>query len=218
MSQARVRFDRKLFLGVSMAALLAPVSVQAQGASRAFDGLYVGVHGGYGGGTSDLSCDLGGCVGDMNTSGGFVGGQIGFNKSYGGLILGIEGDVAFTNIEGDAFFTGKNATSELDWMATLRARAGGVVMDGTMAYVTAGIAWGAWNDSGSIGAINASASDVRTGFTVGGGFETKLSQSMSLKLEYLFVDFGSASQVVVVPTHFDHEIHTIKIGINFKLN
>lgn len=66
-----------------------------------------------------------------------------------------------------------------------------------------------------------------TGWTVGGGVETKLTNAISIKVEYLYIDFGNESNsfnvtspplVAAGSAGFDHELHTVKVGLNLKLN
>ena len=65
------------------------------------------------------------------------------------------------------------------------------------------------------------------GYTVGGGAEMKLSQSWSIKGEYLFVDLGEASYHLTGVTapgsttpwaeSFSEsiELHTVRVGLNY---
>jgi outer membrane immunogenic protein len=149
------------------------------------------------------------------------GGQIGYNWQFGGFLAGIEGDLSFSGIDGDAFFGGKNVESELDWMATVRGRAGALVADGVLVYTTVGVAWGDWNDR--VPALGIRASNTYVGYTAGGGVEAAISSKMTVKLEYQFLDFGDESHswnVGGVPgtANFDHQLHTVRLGVNFKLN
>jgi outer membrane immunogenic protein len=92
---------------------------------------------------------------------------------------------------------------------TARARAGTVVHD-SLWYVTGGVAWGTVKDShvftstsnsvifpfaGGAGpfAGAGSFSTTRTGWTIGGGVETKLWNNWSVKLEYLHIDLGNVT-------------------------
>ena len=45
----------------------------------------------------------------------------------------------------------------------------------------------------------ASSSDLRAGWTVGGGIATLLTQNLTLRLEYLYADFGHWRAFDVVP-------------------
>ena len=63
---------------------------------------------------------------------------------------------------------------------------------------------------------------METGWTAGGGVETKVSEWVSLKAEYLYVDFGDKKHTFSgfpTPTvKFDHQIHTVRVGLNVKLH
>jgi outer membrane immunogenic protein len=214
-----LELSKQLLLGASAIALMAPVAANAQAPSRQWDGAYVGWHAGYGWGSSDVNCSVSGlCTSSFNTSGAIGGGQVGYNLTIGKVLLGIEGDIAFAGIDGDTFFEGKNAQSEMDWIATLRARAGLLATDKVLVYGTGGVAWAGWNDSIG-GVVTGDWSTTYTGYAAGGGIEAIVAKGVSLKLEYLFVDFGDETHNAGGSTaNFDHEVHTIKIGVNFKLN
>lgn len=212
----------QLMLAASAAALLIASPAEAQKAST-WDGFYAGVHGGYGwGDTGASSNDVGIPLGSYTAEGGFGGAQIGYNWEIAGFLVGLEGDVSFADIEGDSIFGGKNPSSELDWMATARARVGTFLTPQILAYVTGGAAWADWNDKLAPFA-RIGGSDVSTGWTIGGGLESKLTESISLKLEYLYLDFGDETYKfdysgTSVKANFDHELHTVRVGLNIQLN
>jgi outer membrane immunogenic protein len=55
------------------------------------------------------------------------------------------------------------------------------------------------------------------GWTVGGGLEWAVTQSISVKAEYLFVDLGHVDISTPVPTDADvDETHIVRAGINFQ--
>ena len=63
------------------------------------------------------------------------------------------------------------------------------------------------------------------GWTVGGGFEYALSQRLSLKGEYLFVDLGSVTVKarpglsppdVFLASRTDFELQVARVGLNYK--
>ena len=146
---------------------------------------------------------------------GWLGGvQAGYNQQAGLWVLGIEGDIQATGEKDDPIicFTagcptgsayGSNAT-KLPWFGTLRARLGvtsdPMAMWGpVMLYVTGGLAVGRIDETyngGFIGGTTAtvSADTTRAGWTVGGGAEGRIGQTnWTLKLEYLYIDFGHVS-------------------------
>jgi outer membrane immunogenic protein len=126
-------------------------------------GLYVGINGGvitHYNTVQDLSnwTDIG-YMPEMQSknTGGMFGGQIGYNIQDNNFVYGIEADWDWTGARGDktlnwaqTFTAGPNRTptpggalihSGLDSLATVRGRAG-LVVGTTLAYATAGIAWG----------------------------------------------------------------------------
>jgi outer membrane immunogenic protein len=98
-------------------------------------------------------------------------------------------------------------TAGVDWLGTVRGRLGYLVTPGLLVYGTGGLAYGgthaaafhtlAFVDSfpnfypnfGGVGRY----SDVRVGWTVGGGGEWMFAPNWSLKAEALYYDLGSAS-------------------------
>lgn len=214
---------RQLLLTASIATLLMAAPAEAQqSAVSAWEGFYVGVHGGYGGGDTDSSSEIAGPLGSYTAEGGFGGAQIGYNWELAGFLVGLEGDISFADIDGDSIFGAKNPSSELDWMATARARIGVLLTPQILAYATGGVAWGEWDDQ-LAPMTRLGGSDVSIGWTIGGGFETKLTDSVTVKLEYLYIDFGDESyrftfDSVTADADFDHELHTVKVGLNIKLN
>jgi outer membrane immunogenic protein len=86
----------------------------------------------------------------------------------------------------------------LTWFGTTRGRIG--VVSGTwLAYVTGGAAYGGLKSTGAefIPAAPAvvvfSNSTTRAGWTIGGGVEAALIGNWSWKVEYLYMDLGTAN-------------------------
>ena len=137
---------------------------------------------------------------------------------------------------------------------TARARVGAIVHD-SLWYVTGGAAWGTVQDSyaltstansvifpparfGGLGpfAGAGSFSHTSTGWTVGGGVETKIWNNWSVKFEYLHVDLGSRTDTIALfpnaafgaalttgfsggattRTHVTDDL--VRVGINYQFN
>ena len=80
----------------------APSGHADQGADYAaynWTGFYVGINGGYGWGTSDIGVPA---PGSYNINGGLVGGTVGYNWQIGQAVYGLEGDLDWANIRGNA--------------------------------------------------------------------------------------------------------------------
>ena len=167
-----------------------------------WQGLYAGAHLGWG-----WSGDASGVVG---------GGQLGYNWQSQQFIFGVEGDISAADIgvSETVVVPGAvlNASASIDWLATLRGRAGVLVQPNLLLYGTAGLAVVNAEAHGSVsavglGTISASASDTETGFVYGAGVESKLSERMSLRVEYL--GFGNLDKV--------GDFGIVRAGLNFKL-
>lgn len=182
-------------------------------------GVYIGVMGGYAKGAGD-SEDL---------DGGFAGGTLGYNWQAPGspLVVGIEGDGAWTNFGQSVSATAGGvvvtASTEAKAIATVRARLG-YAFDRSLIYVTGGGAW-ARNEiavTAAVAGLTAGITDTKnhTGYAVGGGFEVAFMPNWSAKVEYLYLGYGSKdyfqSQLGVGVASGDLDIHTIKVGVNYR--
>src|ERR1700686_1431174 len=102
-------------------------------------GPYIGISGGGGWGRSDFSAPL--SSGSFNTSGGLVGGTLGYNYQIGQVVLGVEGDLDWSNIGGSTTCGVTTCETRNHWLSTARGRLGYAV-DRFMPYVTGGAAFG----------------------------------------------------------------------------
>ncbi len=141
-----------------------------------------------------------------------LGGYIGIDWQIGRLVLGVEGDAAWSNDEGDhagipgawsdAFGPGINAARiESAWDASLRGRVGFLFTPRLLIYSTAGLAVLEQEISatcegtfplGWCVAPNAdSQSAISIGWTAGGGVERMLAPGWIVRGEYRYSDYGS---------------------------
>ena len=203
-----------------------------------WSGFYLGAHAGYGRGKYDIDTAtvVGGVVVDTASNsfaldGWLSGGQIGFNWQVDQLVLGIEGDMSWSNIGGDFQYDPLRpaaiAGADINWLATLRGRIG-VAYDRTLLYATGGLARG--KDLGFANSVivtgdRASASGTRTGWAAGGGLEHALTDNLSIKAEYLYVDLGddrreSAASTfppgLVLRADSNIDLHIIRAGLNYR--
>lgn len=174
-----------------------------------WSGLYFGVNGGYGWGASPdgaAASDAEGALGGLT---------LGYNAQMGGLLLGLEGDIGLMDVAAD---DGDAVSKYGPWWGTIRARAG-ITLDRTLFYATAGVAF-AELDTASFGTAGETSwsDDVDTGLAVGGGIEHALTQNISLKVEYLHMDFGDSETYVAGSgsTSVDNDVDVVRAGLNFK--
>jgi outer membrane immunogenic protein len=149
--------------------------------------------------------------------GGIAGGaQVGFNWEVGELfVFGAEADfqgstyVGSLNLQptptvGDSFSAGSEQHGK--WFGTLRARAGFLPWYDLLVYATGGLAFGQTEVNFNVidltagcppapGATcgSASATSTHAGWSAGAGLEWMVSSNVTLKIEYLLVDLGTAS-------------------------
>jgi outer membrane immunogenic protein len=148
-------------------------------------GFYFGANGGGGWGHSFWSAQPTG----VGLAGGQVGGTAGYNWQIGKAVLGIEGDIDWSGLQG----TGTSATCPLDcttsdsWLSTVRGRVG-YAFDRFMPYVTGGLAVGDIR-AATPGLVGGTSSNA--GWTIGAGLEVALPGNWSAKAEYLRVDLGN---------------------------
>jgi outer membrane immunogenic protein len=73
-------------------------------------------------------------------------------------------------------------------------------------------------------AFNQSATESRTGWTIGGGFEWAVWNNWSIKLEYQYFDFGTKRVTLVapdngpVPADIKQRIETVTFGVNYRFD
>jgi outer membrane immunogenic protein len=180
-------------------------------------------------------------------TGGLAGGQIGYNWQTGMTVLGIEADAQWVGNRVtsdtilDPFFHGKGHakfSSNVEWLATVRGRAGIAATPSLLLYVTGGVAFAGINmryQNAGFGApilfstplINTySATDTRVGWTAGFGAEFAVGGNWSVKAEYLRVGFDDHSYSVPFigpqPTplagtvRVNQDIDILRAGVNYK--
>src|SRR5215831_11082973 len=198
-----------------------------------WSGWYVGLNGGGGWGQTSHTATVNAIglpaatTGNFNTSGGIAGGTIGYNYQLGQWLLGAEADLDWSNIRGT--FNGAVAipggtapfllSSQLNWLDTTRVRVGsawhhafffgtaGAAVDGVTATAAASAA------AGGLGAaVSAADTQTRFGWTAGGGVEYAFNNYISAKVEYLYVNLGTQTQINIDSVKFNANI--VRAGVN----
>ena len=184
-----------------------------------WSGFYLGINGGGGWGDSSHDFEAAGTTtGDYRISGSTAGGTVGANLQAGRLLLGIEGDMNWSDIGGSDSCPNPNFTchTRSKWLATARGRVG-YAFDRFLPYITAGAAFG--QIRASIPDFG-SARETETGFALGSGVEAGIVGGLSAKLEYLYVDLGefncgsSCTNTGVDNVKF--KTHLVRVGLNYR--
>jgi outer membrane immunogenic protein len=217
--------------GANAADMAAPTYAKAPVMAPAYSwsGFYIGVNGGYGweDPTVVLTPNDPNVVGSpvspasWTNSGGFGGGQIGYNYQFARQWLaGLEADIDVSGLKGSgssAVRPFQNLTSQnVDWFGTVRGRLGWLPTDRFLVFATGGLAYGEVKENvsvnntigsafvtttGNFGYICAAtgpcfagqSSSVKAGWTAGGGFEYAFWQNLTVKAEYLYADLGRSN-------------------------
>jgi outer membrane immunogenic protein len=229
---------RKIILG-GCAAFLLSAAAQAADITEptAYDwtGPYVGIQGGYGWGENDLSANtIGGEVVALDAAAingddgsfdleGFVGGaHAGFNWQRDSLLLGLESDIEYADLDGDTVIVGQLLGRDkvaVDWLGSLRLRAG-FADDRALFYATGGLAVGGAKLRAEDGDGNKYADEAETewGWTIGGGLEYALSDDLSARIEYRYTDLGSINVRNAdsdVDDEADLAFHAVRAGLSW---
>jgi outer membrane immunogenic protein len=123
---------------------------------------------------------------------------------------------------------------KLVWFGTVRARAGILATPTWLLYATGGLAYGGIHSNEivttvvpvpagfvAIGATTATANfnTTKAGYAAGGGVEGVVSGNWTVKLEYLFMDFGTFTNnfaPIPLSTHVTDNI--VRVGLNYHLH
>lgn len=176
-------------------------------------------------------------VNDTSVSGFLGGGQIGYNWQTGIAVFGVEADLSglpgsrtvSQSITTGGVTTVVTSRNEIEWLGTIRGRAGLVIGGSALLYGTGGFAYGDVSNVHSevmIGFSSAAAwqeQTTRSGYVLGGGLEYMFAPNWTARLEGLFVNLGTtavnpsgtcanACQVVT----FDHQATILRAAVNFK--
>jgi outer membrane immunogenic protein len=180
-------------------------------------GFYVGAHVGYGwgGGNWDSLAAT-----SPNNNGVIGGGQIGYNWQVAPTwVLGLEGDFSGSGMKGSSTcYPGSlSCSADANWLATMTGRAG-YTFDHAMLYAKGGAAFINEDFAAVGGLVNATATQTRTGWTVGGGLEYAFAPAWSAKIEYDYMDFGSkATTFTPGTTNINQTVNAVKVGVNYRL-
>ena len=188
-------------------------------------GLYVGINGGYGFGTSSWTGATG-ATGNFAVRGPLAGGTAGLNwQMANGIVFGIEADGDWASLEGNssnalcsAATAGATCETRTNVLVTGRGRLG-YAFQRVLLYGTAGAAW-----SGIAAGLKPPGTYDSTfdlGWTAGGGLEYAIGEQWTAKIEYLYVDLGvtqcqSPNCGAGVPFGVPLTENLVRAGVNFR--
>lgn len=224
------------------------VGAQAQAAdivepvAYVWTGPYIGIQGGYAWGKNDLSAGTPGGGDEVITAAapvldgedgsfdleGFVGGaHAGLNWQMDSLVLGLEGDIEYADLDGDTEIVdfgggvvGRDK-AEIDWLGSLRLRAG-FAADRALFYATGGLAVGGakLTAEDAAGDQLVEEKDTKWGWTLGAGVEYAFSDELSARVEYRYTDLGAinargTNDGIGVDDEADLAFHAVRAGLSW---
>ena len=208
-----------------------------------WSGFYLGGNFGYGMASSSISEGTAGLPAGPQVTGhsanlnmsGFIGGaQAGFNwQATPSWLFGLEADFQWSGQRGSInpsnILIADAVNAYIRSFGTVRGRAGVITNDATLWYLTGGWAYGRTElnltdtlQAGATAHANSTISNTVSGWTIGGGMETRIGGNWSGKIEYLYVDLGNVSVATTVVNGFiqqtatlDIRDHIIRAGLNY---
>lgn len=195
-------------------------------------GCYIGAHVGGGWGSTSWASTAGLDEGTSDISGVLGGGQIGCDYQTGPLVIGAEGSFSWSSIKGShrdpvPAFNDQILNTEVQWITTVTGRVG-YALGRILFYAKGGGAWAYdkyWDVRDGVGTV-ATATETRSGWTVGGGVEYAFAPNWSMKVEYDYLNFGTSRATLICPPcmagfflkDIKQDIHTVKLGVNYRFN
>jgi outer membrane immunogenic protein len=183
----------------AVAGTLAPAHAQV---SNPWNGLYVGLHGGYA--WQDVNGTFDGLGAATNLSGidlngAIVGGQLGYNWQSGQFLLGIEGDASTLAGGGDhvvnpGLLGAATLGADMSYLASIRGRLGWAI-NNWLLYGTVGWGFSRFEFTENVPSVPFAGKQHLddSGIVYGGGVEWMLAYGVSVRGEYLRYDLGASS-------------------------
>jgi outer membrane immunogenic protein len=175
-----------------------------------------------------IGADLGGAWGaakfsnpgaafTVNGSSVLGGGFVGYNRQYGGLVLGLEGDVQGLGLDRRDAVNALRVQQNL--LASINGRLG-FAFGNVLIYAIGGVAF--TDTRLNLGALAFNGNG--TGFDVGGGLEYAFSPNWTLRAEYRYYDFGTVNRAIpnppvvggVTPWKVAKTDNTFRVGLAYK--
>jgi opacity protein-like surface antigen len=185
-----------------------------------WSGFYLGLNAGGAFGINTMTASTGGGSASVKEPGFLGGAQVGANYQTGSVVWGFEADYdASTQNKSLPVGVLTGSTSETPWFATLRGRVG-MAFDRTLVYGTAGGAAGELRSIANIPAGTTSTTVTYGTWIVGAGIEYGITDNLSARVEYLYLDKNNIATGVIGPpatqitTHLQENL--VRAGLNYR--
>ncbi len=162
---------------------------------------------------------------------GFAGGVMaGTAAQWGRVVAGVEGDLSYVSARATldtAFAPNPGATqlqTTINWNSHIRGRIG-YGFDQALLFVAAGVAFAGVENKAfdNTAGVTSTWQSTRVGWTVGAGVDYRIASKATIRLEYLYDNYGTETLpaqtfgFTTFPTR-DHKIdtHTLRAGVNWR--
>ena len=185
-----------------------------------WSGFYIGLNAGGAFGINTVTASAGGGSASVKEPGFLGGAQVGANYQTGPMVWGFEADYdASTQNKSLPAGVLTGSTSQTPWFATLRGRVG-MAFDRTLVYGTAGGAGGELRSIVNIQAGTTNTTVTYGTWTAGGGVEYGITDNLSARVEYLYLDKGHIAAGVIGPPPTQITSHLqdnlVRAGLNYR--
>lgn len=226
-------YQAGLATGLLVGALAAILIIMAEtfpakAEGKSWTGCYVGVHAGYGVGDLQIGAALDPFAGNLEglSSRGYQGGgNIGCDYQMQRVVIGGFADYTFQDVEFKAGITvpavpvtliGANLAIEDQW--SVGGRLGVLANDSTLLYGL--VAYTGAQTSGGVELFGSGLSldtPKLSGWSVGAGIETRLTDNLFLRGEYRYTMFDTESyDFGGLRVDFDQDLHSARVGLAWK--
>ena len=185
-----------------------------------WSGFYIGLNAGGAFGVNTVTASAGGGSASVKEPGFLGGAQVGANYQTGPMVWGFETDYdASTQNKSLPAGVLTGSTSQTPWIATLRGRVG-MAFDRTLVYGTAGGAAGELRSIVNIPAGTTTTTVTYGSWIAGAGIEYGITDNLSARVEYLYLDKGHISTGVIGPpaTTITSRVqdNLVRAGLNYR--
>ena len=169
-------------------------------------------------------------INDKDLEGYSLGISFGYNHMISkNWLVGFELDASKTYLDGKGSSTPTvqgiplsiDAKDEIKWSSHTRLKAGRLFSPAILVFGSAGLATALVKNEASISSPLApvtvgSDENLRFGWSIGGGVESKITNNVNLRAEYLFDRFDGDTGSLKTNNTIDN--HTVRAGLTFRLN
>ncbi|MGA7233864.1 MAG: TonB-dependent receptor, partial [Xanthobacteraceae bacterium] len=197
-----------------------PASPAAVSDRYNWSGFYLGLNAGGAFGINTVSASPGGGSASVKEPGFLGGAQVGANYQTGPVVWGFEADYdASTQNKSLPAGVLTGSTSQMPWLATLRGRFG-IAFDRYLVYATAGGAAGELRSIANIPAGTTNTTVTYGTWTAGAGLEYGITDNLSARVEYLYLDKGHIATGAIGPpaTTITSRVqdNLVRAGLNYR--